>query len=164
MIYEKKNFFCPNEYDISMWMILLCVTYAKTFFCSVFVSFWWYNRRVCHYWNKYFLNEYISLDYLILCSRNTLYAKKNFFCAGLGGYSFLIVPYVCLKFFQYGKKQILCTQQARKFKKVQAKKKNSWNQMNHFLWNCISAVLNFFLVQKLIFGHFWNCKKWNWVK
>ena len=32
------------------------------------------------------------------------------------------------------------------------------------------AVLNFFLVEKLIFGHFWNCKKcdllkknsWNW--
>ena len=23
------------------------------------------------------------------------------------------------------------------------------------------AVLNFFLVQKLIFGHFWNSKKWN---
>ena len=26
------------------------------------------------------------------------------------------------------------------------------------------AVLNFFLVQKLIFGHFWKCKKWNLVK
>ena len=25
-------------------------------------------------------------------------------------------------------------------------------------------VLNFFLVQKLIFGHFWNYKKWNLVK
>ena len=35
-------------------------------------------------------------------------------------------------------------QRARKFKKDQAKK-NSWNQ--------ILAVLNFFLVQKLIFGH-----------
>ena len=23
------------------------------------------------------------------------------------------------------------------------------------------AVLNFFPVEKLIFGHFWNCKKWN---
>ena len=26
------------------------------------------------------------------------------------------------------------------------------------------AVLNFFPVQKFIFGHFWNCKKWNLVK
>ena len=26
------------------------------------------------------------------------------------------------------------------------------------------AVLNFFLVQKLIFGHFWNCEKWNLVE
>ena len=26
------------------------------------------------------------------------------------------------------------------------------------------AVLNFFPVQKLIFGHFWNCKKWNSAK
>ena len=26
------------------------------------------------------------------------------------------------------------------------------------------AVLNFFPVQKLIFGHFWNCKKWKLVK
>ena len=26
------------------------------------------------------------------------------------------------------------------------------------------AVLNFFLVKKLIFGQFWNCKKWNLVK
>ena len=25
-------------------------------------------------------------------------------------------------------------------------------------------VLNFFQVQKLIFGHFWNCKKWNLAK
>ena len=26
------------------------------------------------------------------------------------------------------------------------------------------VVLNFFLVQKFIFGHFWNCKKWILVK
>ena len=26
------------------------------------------------------------------------------------------------------------------------------------------AVLNFFPVQKWIFGHFWNCKKWNLAK
>ena len=26
------------------------------------------------------------------------------------------------------------------------------------------AVLNLFPVQKLIFGHFWNCQKWNLVK
>ena len=26
------------------------------------------------------------------------------------------------------------------------------------------AVSTFFLFQKLIFGHFWNCKKWNLVK
>ena len=28
----------------------------------------------------------------------------------------------------------------------------------------ILAVFIFFPVQKLIFGHFWNCKKWNLVK
>ena len=26
------------------------------------------------------------------------------------------------------------------------------------------VVLNYFPVQKLIFGHFWNCEKWNLVK
>ena len=58
-------------------------------------------------------------------------------------------------------------------KKVQAKK-NSWNQINQKIFCEIAflAVLNFFPVQKLIFGHFWNCKKkiefgqkkilWNW--
>ena len=28
----------------------------------------------------------------------------------------------------------------------------------------LAVVLNFFLVQKLIFGLFWNCKKWSLVK
>ena len=44
-------------------------------------------------------------------------------------------------------------------------KKNSWNQINQkfFLWNCIFGSFKIFLVQKFIFGHFWNCKKWNLV-
>ena len=40
--------------------------------------------------------------------------------------------------------------------------KNSWNQTNQkkfFREIAFLAVLNFFPVQKLIFGQFWNCKK-----
>ena len=44
-----------------------------------------------------------------------------------------------------------------------SRQKNSWNQKKireiSFL-----TVLNFVLVQKLIFGHFWNCKKNNFLK
>ena len=45
------------------------------------------------------------------------------------------------------------------------KKKNSWNQINQFFFREIAflAVSNIFLGQKLIFGHFWNSKKWNLV-
>ena len=50
------------------------------------------------------------------------------------------------------------TQRARKFKKVQANKSKIFFREIAFL-----AVLNFFLVQKLVFGHFLNCKKWNLV-
>ena len=60
------------------------------------------------------------------------------------------------------------TQRARKFKKVQAKK---LSQKFFFVKFQFSAVLNFFPDQKLIFGHFSNCKKlilvkkisWNWL-
>ena len=45
---------------------------------------------------------------------------------------------------------------AIKFKKVQTK--NSWNQINQFHEKSVEYF------QKLIFGHFWNCKKWNLVK
>ena len=48
-----------------------------------------------------------------------------------------------------------------------SRQKNSWNQIKpNFFFREIAflAVLNFFPVQKLIFGHFWNCKKWNLVK
>ena len=46
----------------------------------------------------------------------------------------------------------------QKIKKIPGKK-NSWNQINKtfFSWNCIFG--SFFPVPKLIFGHFWNCKK-----
>ena len=54
---------------------------------------------------------------------------------------------------------------ARKFKKVQAKKLVKSNKSKFFFREiAFLAVLNFFPVQKLIFGHFWNCKKWNLVK
>ena len=44
--------------------------------------------------------------------------------------------------------------------------KNSWNQINKKFFREIPflAVLNFFHVQKVIFGHVWNCKKWVLVK
>ena len=44
--------------------------------------------------------------------------------------------------------------------------KNSWNQINKNFFREITflAVLHFFPVQKLNFGHFWNCKKWNLAK
>ena len=56
-------------------------------------------------------------------------------------------------------------QRARKVKKLQAKK-NSWNQINPIFFREIAflAVLNFFPVQKLIFSHFLNCKKWKLAK
>ena len=41
-----------------------------------------------------------------------------------------------------------------------SRQKNLWNQ---FFFREI-AFLNFFPVQKLTFGHFWNGKKWNLVK
>ena len=45
------------------------------------------------------------------------------------------------------------------FKK--SSQKNSWNQINPIFFREIAflPVLNFFPIQKLIFGHFWNCKK-----
>ena len=46
-------------------------------------------------------------------------------------------------------------QQARKFKKVQAKKLVKSNKSKNFFREiAFLAVLNFFPVQKLIFGHF----------
>ena len=56
---------------------------------------------------------------------------------------------------------------SQKFKKVQAKKlvKSNKSKKNFFFREiAYLAVLNFFLVQKLIFGHFWNSKKWNLAK
>ena len=45
------------------------------------------------------------------------------------------------------------------FKK--SRQKNFWNQINlfYFSWNCIFGVFNFFLLQKLIFVHFWKLQK-----
>ena len=54
--------------------------------------------------------------------------------------------------------------QARKFKKVQAKKLVKSNKSIFFREIAFLAVLTIFPVQKLIFGHFLNCKKWNLVK
>ena len=54
-------------------------------------------------------------------------------------------------------------QWARKLKKSKAKKLVKSNK-SFFCEIAFLAVLNFFLVQKLIFGHFWNCKKCNLVK
>ena len=52
-----------------------------------------------------------------------------------------------------------------KFKKVQAKKLVKSNKLKKFFREIVFlAVLNFSLLQKLIFGHFWNCKKLNLVK
>ena len=47
-----------------------------------------------------------------------------------------------------------------------SRQKISWNQINHFFFVKLHfwQVLNFFPVQKLIFGHFWNCKKWILVR
>ena len=57
------------------------------------------------------------------------------------------------------------TQRARKWKKVQANQFVKSNESKNFCREiAFLAVWNFFLVQKLIFGHFWNCKKWNLVK
>ena len=57
------------------------------------------------------------------------------------------------------------TQWDRKFKKFQAKKLVKTNKSKKcFHEIAFLAVLNFFPVQKLIFCHFWNCKKWNLSK
>ena len=50
---------------------------------------------------------------------------------------------------------------------IKSRQKNSWKQINQIFFSreiALLAVLNFFPVQKLSFGHFWNCKKWNLVK
>ena len=53
----------------------------------------------------------------------------------------------------------------QKIKEVQAKKLVKSNRSKFsFREFVFLEVLNFFPVQKLIFGHFWNCKKWNLVK
>ena len=44
------------------------------------------------------------------------------------------------------------------FRKKINQKKNFFHEI------AFLAVLNFFPIQKMIFGHFWNCKKWNLVK
>ena len=44
-----------------------------------------------------------------------------------------------------------------------SRQKILWNQRNQKIVLCeiaFLAFLNIFPVQKLIFGHFWNCKKW----
>ena len=52
------------------------------------------------------------------------------------------------------------THRARKYKKVQAKKLVKSNKSKIFFHEiAFLAVLNFFPVQKSIFGNFWNCKK-----
>ena len=42
----------------------------------------------------------------------------------------------------------------------------SWNQINKIFVREIAflAVLNFFPIQNMIFGHIWNGNKWNLVK
>ena len=65
------------------------------------------------------------------------------------------------------KKAISCTSPPKRslyFFPVQKLQKNGFWSKNFFREIAFLAVLNFFLVQKLIFGHFWNCKKWNLVK
>ena len=50
---------------------------------------------------------------------------------------------------------------ARKFKKVRAKKFVKSNKSKNFFPEiAFLAVLNFFPILKLIFGHFWNRKIW----
>ena len=47
-----------------------------------------------------------------------------------------------------------------------SRQKNSWNQINQFVFREVAflVVLSFFLLQNLIFGHFRNGKKWNFIK
>ena len=63
------------------------------------------------------------------------------------------------------KPHLSIAQRARKFKKVQATKLVKSNESKKiFREIALLAVLNFFLVQKLIFGHFSNSKKLNLAK
>ena len=56
---------------------------------------------------------------------------------------------------------VLPTQRARKFKNS----RQTTREIKYFFREiAFLAVLNFLTVQNLIFGHFWNCKKWNLVK
>ena len=62
------------------------------------------------------------------------------------------------------KKKSLLRVTSQKFLK-KSRQKNSWNQINKKTHKiAFLVVLNFFPVQKLIFGYFWNCKRWNLVK
>ena len=69
---------------------------------------------------------------------------------------------------EFSKLHISCiSQRARKFLKVKAKKLVKSNKSNIFSWkNAFLAVLKTVSPssKKLIFGHFWNYKKWNLVK
>ena len=56
------------------------------------------------------------------------------------------------------------SQWARKLKKSMQKAHEIKENKNLFSEIAFLAVLNFCPLQKLIFGHFWNCKKWNLVK
>ena len=58
--------------------------------------------------------------------------------------------------------EILIHSRPENLKKSRSKKLVKSNKSKYFFCEiAFLAVLNFFPVQKLIFGHFWNCKKWN---
>ena len=72
--------------------------------------------------------------------------------------------YIEATVYFYHNGHVFLVWRTRKFKKVQAKKLVKSNKSIFFREIAFFAVLNFFPVQKLIFGHFWNCKIWNLVK
>ena len=64
-----------------------------------------------------------------------------------------------------GALEAACPQRVRKFKKVPAKKLVKSNKSTKKIREiAFLVVLKHFPVQKMIFGHICNCRKWNLVK
>ena len=115
----------------------------------------------------------------LICFQN-VHIHIAYFFLFEGGFAVNIPMHICRKKLYPPQRNFLCSKSSNSFHTFhvrppqhsgpenlkKSKPKNSWNQINQFFSREIAflADLNFFPVQKLIFGHFWICKKWNLVK
>ena len=160
---QKKWWLHP---DISFYSLFKLDSKLKSYndlgyFCTT-----WYIL-VCRYF-KQFLSVKISWMKSV---------KNHFFKLYIGLYVFVKIEYSTQQKWERGCERAVHSG-PENLKK--SRQKNTWHQINIFHeiyfsifpWKLSNffreiaylTVLKFFPVQKLNFGHFWNCKKWNLVK